>query len=383
MRRYAQTLFRFKELVLIPLIAVPALALIVALYTGKEYEVEAIIWVDQNRFLETLTMSSPTRSTPSTVEGASLNEWFATKAFRMEVINRSGMAAAIENGNWPVPSKLGEQVAQVPIVRSIARALGVVMPVSPDEASNQAMNMMERQISVSAEGNNLLRARYVGKEPALGARLLEETLAYYNEKATDRQVADSQMEVEFYTRQVELQKERLDRAAGAEWSFLELYPEPMLGQTRPATELVELDRLRSAWQLEHTLYETALRKLEEVRIAGEAAVYGRNDSFAVVDPPVVPENAHVGIQALVMNLIVGVTLGGMIGGSAIVLLTWVDRTVRTREDVEDAVAVPLVAQVPQIGRGTRGKDWVRLALTDTFASTQGSFRRPLDEQWTR
>lgn len=366
MRRYVATLFRLKELFLIPIITVPAIALIVTFYTGREYRVEAKIWVDPVGLTPGEDRTSD-RVTPSTVEANTLTEWLSTESFRAEVINRSGLSDAINQGLWPVPSDLGEQVAGVPVVRSLARGMGVVTPVGRDEAQDLAQSVVEKQITVSSEGTNLLAVAYTGIEPFLGKRLVEETIIFYNEKSASRQLENSELGVEFYSRQESLQLQRLQAAEEAERNFLINNPEPLPGQTRPASELAELDRLRRTIALERTLYEEASRRLELVRIEGESAIASRNESFAVVDLPEVPDSPRLASSALILNLIVGLTLGGMITGAGVIALTWTDRTVRTKEDVEETVSIPLVEQVPLLSGFSDKNSSVRSALTAILA----------------
>jgi uncharacterized protein involved in exopolysaccharide biosynthesis len=297
------------------------------------------------------------------------------------VIRRSGLELAIQEGLWPVPSKLGEQVAEVPVVRSIARAMGVVTPVGPDQAMDQALKMVETQVTVSGEGNNLLVVRYLGTEPFLGKRLVEETLAHYNEIATARDVATSEQSIQFYLDAVETQKARFDAASEQERSFLELYPEPLPPQRRPAAEQAQLATLSEATNLERVFYEEALRKLEQVREASSAAVVRRTNGFQLIDAPEVPEQPRLASQALVLNMIIGLTLGGMISAAGVILVTWTDRTVRTKEDVEEAVSVPLVEQIPLLSgfSGKRGAG-VRTAFTDILKPREGQALRQLGER---
>ena len=323
--------------------------------------------MDPSGFLQN-TGSSSTTKTPSSIESSTLSEWLSTESFRDEVISRSGLRDAIEQGLWPVPSELGERVAEVPIVRSVARGMGVVTPVNPDQALSMAQDMVETQISVRSEGNNLLSVRYVGVEPFLGKRLIEESIIFYHEKASGRQLEDSQLGTTFYGRQAELQLQKLLAAEDAERTFLLANPEPLTGQRRPASETAELDRLTRAVTLERNIYEDALRTLETVRIQGEAAISSRNESFAVVDLPEVPAQAKLAVPAMILNLIVGLTLGGMITVGGVIVLTWTDRTVRTKEDIEGIVSIPLVEQVPLVTSFSEKKGLgVRTALAAVLA----------------
>jgi hypothetical protein len=61
-----------------------------------------------------------------------------------------------------------------------------------------------------------------------------------------------------------------------------------------------------------------------------------------------------------MVLLFGITLGGLVAAIPVVLLTWSEHTVRTRDDISARVGVPIIAEVPLVkaGRGTT-QEWVR------------------------
>ena len=372
MRRYAETLFRHKELFLAPVIIVPTIALLIAFYTGRTYKVEATVWVDPSQYLTDTTRIA---TTPSQVEAQALQEWFETESFRLEVMNNAGLTEAIARGDWPVPSELGTSLAGIPVISGLAGMVGVAMPVPQAKAQDAALEMMEQTIAVSATGNNLLAVTYTGKEPFLGQRLLEEALALYNNRSTQAQIDETASSVAFYSEQAEIQRGRMDAAAEAVATFLRNFPDPVAGQVRPAAEVAELDRLRGALSLERELYQWVLTRLEEVRITAEAQVASRTSSFLLIDTPTVPSSASLPASTLAMVLMLGLTLGGIIGLVPIGILTWTDHTVRTREDVTDMVNVPVLAEVPLVRNGRRSQmGWVR---SSTGWLLSGLGRRPM------
>lgn len=348
MKRYLETLFRFREVFLIPVLTIPIIALVAMAYTGKQYEVVSSIWVQPSPFLDPLIRS---RTTPSEIEAQALREWLATKAFRKEIMDRVGLTDAIRRGEWPAPSQLKVKIP------------GLASAVSKDAALDAGLDMIGDRLRISTPGDNLLRIRYKGKEPFLGERLVDETIDLYNEKALKSQAAGVKTGIGFYTRQVQQQKNRLDEAAGELRTFLELRPAPPPGEPRPADEEAALENLRRNYLLEQTLYESGLRRLEQVRTEGEAAISNRTQSFVIVDPPDEPKTTGFTKRSIVMYLMLGSTLGVALGLVPIVLLTWLDNRVRTRDDVERLVRAPLIVQVPLLPRSwKRHAGLVRVAL---------------------
>ncbi len=368
MRRYLETLFRFKELFVVPVILLPVLAFLLTFYVGKQYKVEAAIWVDPSQLLaESLAFS---RIAPSEREAQALREWLDTEAFRQEVIDSIGLSRAIEEGQWPVVTDLQVWMSRTPVVRSFYWRLGMAPPSSPKQAGEVALRMVKDAMKVASAGNNLIRVTYQGPEPYLGKALVERTLSLYSEKAIERQVKDSKLGVEFYTRQAQIQSERKDRAAEELRRFLEQYPDPIQGQVRPAAEISELTVLRGNYQLEETLLASGLRTLEQVRIAGEAAVSNRNASFRIVDRPQLPDRVEMTTSRLVVPIVIGFIIGMLIGLLPILLLTWAGSTAQTSEDAEKATGKPVIVRLPPATsmRG-RSRHWVREVMAQTLDGT--------------
>jgi uncharacterized protein involved in exopolysaccharide biosynthesis len=373
LRRYLETLFRHKSLFLIPVLAIPLVAMITFLYTGDSYRVASSVWVEPSPIDDPVTRGS---IPPSEFESRALNEWLATEAFRKEVMDRVGLTAAIERREWPVATALQSQVrdiglGNVPGLSMLLKAAGWVYPRDQEEALNAGLGMIEDTVRVGPEGTNLLRIEYVGAEPALGQRVIQETIALYNLRTLELRTSHANSSIDFYTRQVQVQEQRLRDAEARLNQFLELHPAPLPGQTRPPAEEAELENLRRAHTLEQTLYETALRRLEEFRISGEAAIADRGQTFRVIDQPIRFENVGYTARTLVMMIFLGVLLGLIFGLLPIMLLTWLDSTIRTREDIEKVVKAPLIVEVPLIPlRSGQPRDLARRALA--YPSSPGS-----------
>jgi uncharacterized protein involved in exopolysaccharide biosynthesis len=350
LRRYLETLFRLKELFLIPIIAVPVIAVLALASMGRQYEIKASVWVEPSPLLDPVALS---RTPPNQLEAQALKERLETESFRKEIMDKVGLTDAILQGQWPVSSKLGNLVedaglARVVGLRTILKQLGLVSPSSTNEALRAGLSMIKRSIRVTPEGNNLLRITYNGKEPELGRRLIEETITLYNEKTLQNRVQEGQAGIDFYGRQVLAQEARVREASEAVRQHLEQYPAPPPGQARSAIEQAELDNLQRAYNLELALYESALRKLEQVRVAAEGLVSNRTQFFQVVDPPSTPDPTRFTKRGVAAVLLLGLTLGVGLGLLPIIFFTWIDNTVRSRQDIEKLVNTSVILDVPLI-----------------------------------
>ncbi len=376
MRRYLELLFSHKSLFLVPLIATPVIALIATYYAGRDYEVSATAWVQLNPYLSsagtgaTTPRSGTPVQTPNQVEAQSLREWLQTESFRREAMERVGLMEAIRLGHWPVPTpfeRLLPDLAHMPGLEGIFQLIGWVRPNAGEPVRLLAMDMFNRTVAVTTEGTNLIRITYTGKEPFLGKRLIEETLTLYNEKTQTLHGEVARRSIEYFAGQAEMEKQRLDQASTALQQFLQTHPAPLAGQSRPPAEAAALSVLETSYRLELSLYESALRELERVRVEAQAKASPNNQVITVVDPPLEPETATTSKGAAMMAILFGLLLGALIGMVPILLFTWQDTTIRTLSDVQSVVRAPLYARAPQVPTRGESGDALRRSIARRLA----------------
>ncbi len=373
MRRYLETLFRHKLLFLLPVVAVPLVAVVVTLYSARKYEVRATVWIESASVLDGSARSA-SRGAPNEVEAEAITDRLVTESFRQEVMDRVGLTAAIQSGEWPTPSKLQTQLAGIPVLAKAARVLGMAPPATVDEATDRGLAMIEDSIKVSTEGSNLVILTYTGTEPQLGQRLLEEALRLYDEINLEMRKKEASYGVELLAGQLRSREEELKSAAQQLEMFQELYPPPLPGQQRPPDEEAELARLQRTYTLAQSLYESTLRSLEQMRLTGEASLVSRQISFEVVDPPISPETAGISPRKIGMMGAMGAVLGFILGALPIVFLTWRDETVRSSWDVERAIGASSVTEVPLLSTSSKKQKRLLQAMVATWAprGTHGS-----------
>ena len=346
MQRYLETLFRRKALFLIPVIVIPALALVITSYTQRRYSVQALVWVEQGQILQSVGLPGA-GSGANEVVAQALSDRLKTVAFLQQIMGRSGLTAAILAGEWPEPSQLQRQLNSVPILRNVSDILGLAPPDSVDEALVTGIRMVGRSLGVSTSGDNLVIVVYSGSEPVLGQRLIEETLSIHQEEALAARTRESEVGMAYLNRELRTQEERFLASTAKLERFEAEFPLPPLGLQRPPEELQELQNLQQAVELNRTAYIAALNRLEGLRLASNAAISTADLYFRVMDPPISSRGgSSVSPRTMGMMGMLGATLGTLLGVVAIVLTTWRDGMIRTRADVERTIETPAIVEVP-------------------------------------
>ena len=341
MQRYLETLFRHKALVLIPVIALPFLTLLVTFYTERVYVVRASVWAEGTSILST------NEPTGNEFGARVINDRLRTVAFVDKVRDRSGLTDAILAGEWPQLTRLQRRLDSNSLLRKMGKTLGIAPPSSVDEALAMGLTAVGRSLNARPVGNNLIVIRYSGSDPALGKRLIEETLSIHQEETLATRLREAEAGVEYLTRQLRTQEERLIASREELARFDNEFPPPPLRLQRPPEELKELRRLQQTQTLDEARYLAALNRLEDLRLRSDASISTTDLRFRVIDPPVAGSGqGRVPPRKLAMMGFMGLTLGIMFGTVAIVLITWRDGMIRTRADVESAVDTPAIIEVP-------------------------------------
>jgi polysaccharide chain length determinant protein (PEP-CTERM system associated) len=121
------------------------------------------------------------------------------------------------------------------------------------------------------------------------------------------------------------------------------YQAKIAGIPERETELVELTRDYETYQ---RIYTNLLAKSESARTAADLERRQIGEQFKVLDParlserPISPNRTHINS--------IGALVGLGLGLGLVLLLEYLDRTLRTESDVLDALALPVLALVPRM-----------------------------------
>lgn len=118
------------------------------------------------------------------------------------------------------------------------------------------------------------------------------------------------------------------------------------------------------------LYDGLLQRYKEVGVAGDV----RSNNISIIDRADVPNWRFK--PNLTLNLALGLLLGGMLGVLAAFLLEFLDDTIKTPEDVEQKLKLPVLGVIPKLGP----KESVAVAILDprsAFAEAYRSVRTAL------
>lgn len=141
-----------------------------------------------------------------------------------------------------------------------------------------------------------------------------------------------------------------------------------LEQLRTATldvdnRSIDYNILRREVDTNRELYDGLLQRYKEIGVAGGVG----NNNIAIVDRAIVPTGRYK--PSLPLNLALGLMLGLMLGVLLAFVLEFLDDTIKTPEDVEQHLRMPVLGVVPRLKKETTAE-----ALADPRSAFSEAYR---------
>ena len=323
--RLVDNFFRRWPLFLLPIALFMGIGVLTAARATPEYTVEATLSASSNPLLEPTEIRNNTiNDFESPAEGTArlINERLRTDAFVDELADRSGFTELLEIGL---------------LERDIFR----------------------EQVFAIEEGQNFLTVSATWDDPESAFLLVDSTVEGYLDYVNEIVSGDSRNAVIFLTQQLDDARQEVVAAEAAFAEFSASLPELVPGQDRPPEDTFVLDRLSSAITSASERVDTIETEIDAAELAGEQATSEAGRLLRIVDPPVLPDEPESQLLNQLLSLMMFTVLGFLVAIAALVLVTVLDRTVRSEEqlaritDTSTAVAVPRIKALRESKRAAR------------------------------
>jgi capsular polysaccharide biosynthesis protein len=336
-RRGLDAFFRRWWLYLLPLALFVGVGVATGARSASGYESTGVIDVSKDTLLSKLTdLNGDTfgYETPSASTARTINSLLGTDQFMESVVKGAGVTGAVRSGQ---------------------------------------LNMLglRQALAVSTDGDTLVQVAATTDNPELSAKLAGATIDSFIQYVDDGDVSESKAAEAFFNSQLQSYKDAVERAQQVLSDYAAKHPGGPQEQ-RPLAEQVEIQQLTSAVTQAQSQLTNAQQKSEEARLATEQATTNASQRLRIIDQPKASFVPVPRLKKAVISLVIFIFVGLMLTIAAVVLGTVLDRSLRTADDVEALLHLPVLAVVPNASTKRRSKRAAKKAARHGDASPQAA-----------
>lgn len=310
--RLLEALFRYKFLILMPIVLIPSIVTPVTLMVMPRYfQSDVGIWVDRSTYLQSPVDGSPF-SIPSQTQSTRLSELMHTRVFMLDVAGRTSLAPLLTTSG-------GE---------------------------DRIRALLDTGLTIAPTGSNLVTVSFRASTPQVAYQVAKAIVDAYQEKTATDTVDQAGVAIAFYQSQLSEAQTAFDKATNdlRSYAAAQGYTDnPDLGTPSSPLSVGALDArladLQSRVDFARKQVDSARGTLEQARLAAAAAAQGQQLGFQVLDPPQVATAATRDLKKVIIFPVAAVLTGFALSAAMLVLLTAGDRSVRYEMDLSPPLRV--------------------------------------------
>ncbi len=315
----AESFFRRWPLYLLPLLLLFGLGIFQASRVTAQYRSQGVLNVASNPLLSGVNPLGGNGAygfeTPSAATTRMINELFRTDVFVRGVAERAGLQGALDAGL-----------------------------VTLDE--------IRLRVYASSAGDRLLAVGASWTDARTAQQLVTATIGQYTDHVLQVAIRQTSAAETYWQGLESGYRQAAKDAQAAVQAYVIAFPAPKIGE-RPTEQTLELQNLNTAVTQAQAQLTNAESKIEEARLATQLARSQTGDGLQVVDPPEVPSAPEGVRRQQALAAAVYLFLGLFIVAALLLLSTFLDRAVRSAEDIDIASGLAVVATVPSIAALSR------------------------------
>jgi len=315
--RILESYFKHRWLYLLPTVALSIVGAVYLTVREPEYLAKGVVFVQKESLLAELTSVRDVGfsfNTPAQDIATELTDLMQTDAFIRAIVQKTDLEANMDDG-----------------------------PTAVEETIDTA----RKSIWAVPLGRNQIFIGATFDDPQVAYQLVNATIENFIQWKINSDRVESETALGFFQELLNTYKTSLEATREELKNYLIAHPEPARGE-RPDLELLEIARLQSELQVAGTRYSNVLDSVESARLALAQVQSNANQTYIVIDQPVIPVKPEVSRRDLALELAifmaVGVVLSAIgIGGSALL-----DRSFLFPVDVVNLTGLPILASFPQV-----------------------------------
>ncbi|WP_376794732.1 Wzz/FepE/Etk N-terminal domain-containing protein [Thermogemmatispora sp.] len=328
MGRVLEAIFRRPLQLILLLVIFPALAIAVVFVLPQSYETTASLWA--LRRYEVIGATGPEtnlQATPAETQATALSELLQSRTFALKVASQTQLATTLD-----------DRTRSDPLLRNDA-----------------LFNEISKHVLVRAVGYNLFTITYENHSEQIAQQVVESVIENYSQQSQQFSIAEAQYLLQSYQGQLVKARQDAATAAAAEARYLTTHPDlahqvltsgPDYAATLdPAYGLLH-SQTKQAQATVDNLQSLIASLTQEISSQGT----GTNSLFKVIDPPPVGTQPVSRIKSLLIGGAIGLAAAIASCSALVIIQVRRNRAVYTPADLEKITTLPVLAQLPRLGR---------------------------------
>lgn len=317
--RLIESYFRHRWLYLLPIFIMIGAAGISFYITKPRYSSHAIVYVQKESLLASLTSFGVSNSsywaTPAQITSWEINELFQSDAFIRAIIQKTDIEKEMGGG----------QSADAKLIEDVRRYIWA----TPFGGDNQVQ----------------LNASYA--DPNTATQLVNGVIDVYVQWKLNASRVQSEAAQVFFKDLITNYQAELDVARQAMKTYINEHPLPIRGE-RPELEQMDMKSLEGDIDLATTRLSNALEKEENARLAQVQSESDARSTYVMIDAPQPPLKPEISRRQLALKYGVFIVVGFILSLTAIAGAALLDRSIRFPNDVTNSLILPVLAVVPDV-----------------------------------
>lgn len=338
MLRLLETFFRHRLLLLGPVALVIVGAVGWVLIQPPTFDSSVRVWVERQTLVP--NPNDNPYLTPAQQQAGTLSELISTKYFCVKVGKRSPLAESI---------RAAADSNQGGIRTRLLRAVGLGGPparLTSAQLDDQVYAAVLSNTLVAATGPEIITVTFRAGNPEMAQLVAQAVVDQYMDETLSNQRVQSDAAVAFYSSQVKQSQADMAVSDKAVDDYLLANPSQRSVNAIPDARMLQLRRDDDA---AHQRLQSVLDKLDQARLNRVALDQTGVAGVRILDKAEVP-TAPSSIKKTVLSAVgASLVLAALIIVVGVLLLTWLDSTIRRPQEVETILDLRPVGSVPRVG----------------------------------
>lgn len=339
-RRFLEGLFRYWAALLGLVVVCVAVSGVIVYNQPRTYQASTSLWFQTTSLASDASVGGAptvgnTSLTPADEAVGFLNELLKTRKFCIDIGHKG------------------------PLATELATRVALPADASPTLKSqlldDNIESTLQTKTQLAAAGPELVTITFDDQDAQVAAGTLKALVDELSRETVSLALAQADRQVTFYGQQVPDLQKQSDSADAAVAAYFNAHPELAVPQPPPDATLAGL---QAAANQAHQQLGAVLQNLSQARAIQQGIGTSGQAAYRVIDAPEVPHTSVSRVKPVLLGVGMGLAVGLAFSLLGLVLLTRIDTSIHSADDVEQPLGLRTIGSVPLVhtsSPGRRGK----------------------------